>query len=137
MLESPTTFNEEYFVNYVREWFAMIATNQRAEAFARLDLPPQFGDPITAESFLADIDTDHYAEGTVYRKQNPGPIEFTAPDEIGPSEYTDVYVEDDTGIVEVQHPIPLRGEWTDLMATFHFVPINGQYAVRFDSFYVH
>ena len=155
MLSKPHAPNEEFFISFARSWFKSIAGGDWQGAFARLDLPPQFGEPFTPERFRREIEDDHFCEGTVFREQHPGPIVYADPDSIGASKYTSLYPlrgaddseSDDSEAefaqclrggrsVELEHPVPLNGEWSDLTACFQFIDRGDSYAVRLDWLHV-
>src|SRR5689334_19305551 len=91
MIPKSSPLTKVFFVQFVRDWFKSIARGDWQAAFDALDLPPDDGMPYTPERFRQEIENDHFAEGTVFRKQHPAGIVYSDPDVIGESKYTELY----------------------------------------------
>ncbi len=155
MISKPQNATAEFFVNFVRDWFKGIASGAWQEAFTRIDLAPNFGEPYSPQRFRHEVENDHFCDGTVFRKRHPEGIAYSDPNTIGESQYVELYplrgehewvsddLEDEVArclregwSIEVEHPIPLNGEWSDLTACFQFVDQGDNYAVRLDWLHV-
>jgi hypothetical protein len=154
MIAKPQHVTEACFLQFARDWFQDIASGAWQKAFDRLDLPPNFGDPYTPELFREEVEKDHFCEGTVFREQHPEGVIYSDPSTIGESKYAELYPlrsdePTDEGVlddpdeelrrclreglsVQLEHPVPLNGEWSDLTACFQFVDQGDSYAVRLE-----
>jgi hypothetical protein len=152
MIPKPQNPTEEFFINVVRGFFKRIAGGDWEGAFSMLDLPPVHGEPFTPERFRHEVEVENFGEDTVFREEHPEGVIYSDPDTIGPSKYADVYAprpitsgdgeaERDRCIregrsLEVEHPVPLNGSWSDLTAHFDFIAQGNSYALRLDWLHV-
>jgi hypothetical protein len=158
MIPKPKNPTTDYFVQFARDWFKEIASGNWQSAFEKLDLPTSSGEAYTPKRYRDEIENDHFCEGTVFRRQHPEGIVYSDPDTIGESKYTDLYPLRDEQLrdpdafedfdeelarrlqkglsVELEHPVPLNGEWSDLTACFQFVSQGDNFAVRLEWLHV-
>ena len=122
---------EELFHQFVLGWFELIANGQWAEAFAQLDLGPNYGEPYTPETYRNEIENDHFCEVTVYRQQFQE-IVYSNPKEMSGHGSPNLYQIEGTSDFEFELDIPLNMEWSDLTSGWQFIDSGAFYKVRLD-----
>ena len=135
MLKYPLLNPENELIEFVYNWFELLAQGKIAEACALVDEPDSDGFAWN-EDKLVSLLNFNYGPDSIFVKEHPkGPV-FTSPT-TAQGRHVPIFVEyDDHSGYVVQILIPLNGEWSDLTAMFEFEIRNDMLVVKLDDFQV-
>lgn len=129
--QSPTALFEQFVIS----WFELIACGKWGEAFSKIDLPPNAGDPYTPSSFRNEIENDHFCEGTVFRDKH-SEIIYSNPRKASGNGYPTLYPVDGTEDYSFEFNVPLNNEFSDLTSGWEFIDVGDVYHVRLNFLHV-
>lgn len=136
MLERTASDPQEDFTRFVRGWYKLVAAGKWDEAFATIDLPPNYGDPYSAERFRREVELDHFAPGTRFAKAHPEGIIYFDPDSLSGDGRPSLYQRKGGATFQFELDVPLNGEWSDLTSGWEFIVDPRGYLVRLDWLHV-
>jgi hypothetical protein len=137
MIQKSTSISEDQlFQSCVLDWFDRISKGEWDNAFSMIDLPPESGVPYSPQRYRDEIENDHFAEGTVFRKQHSEGIIYSSPHEVGGDGNCEIYDPSEDNVYEFECDVPLNGEWSDLTSGWQFIDNGDFYAVRLEWLHV-
>lgn len=127
---------DDYFGEFVRQWFKLLAVGRIEEASRQLDEPNGYGIRWTPHEIQDAIELA-FGEGCWFRKEHPGGLKLSDPDQALGTRYNyDVIELDDGSGFTGHYDVPLNGVWSDLTAQFEFLKRSGGYAVVLHDLHV-
>lgn len=135
MIEIPPDAVEQTLVAFVRRWFKLLSAGRWEEACDLIDEPNCWGIVWTPER-IKQVVANTFRPGCRFMSRHPEGIRWTDPDELGEGGCPDVYLDDERNRYQVDHDVPLNGEWSDLTAQFEFHRRPGAYAVVLHDLHV-
>ncbi|WP_461538316.1 hypothetical protein [Spongorhabdus nitratireducens] len=131
MIERSNKHPAALFEQFVSDWFELIAQGKWDEAFALIDLPPNYGDAYTPDKYKDEIENDHFCPGTIFRDDNPEII-YSNPKDISESANPTLYPLDGTSDYSFEYDVPLNDKISDLTSGWEFKDFGKFYKVRLD-----
>lgn len=126
---------ELIFEQFVSSWFELLSSGKWAEAFIQLDLSPVHGNEYTPSRFRDEIESDHFCEGTMFRKEHPE-IVYSAPKDSSGNGRPNLYPLEGALDYSFEYDVPLNNEFTDLTSGWEFIDSGAFYKVRLDFLHV-
>ncbi len=137
MIKKTGEAPNDQFRSFVCNWFTLISLGKWDQAFSQIDLPPNFGEPYTPETFRNEVENDHFREGTVFRRRHPEGIVYSNPELISDDVRYIIHDEcKDISGFGFEFDVPLNGEWSDLTSGWEFIHAGEFYKVRLDWLHV-
>jgi len=120
MLHINSTNIEKEMIQFIQNWFDMIAEGKIDEACNKLDKPNCYGIKWTPEK-IQDIIKDEFGLKTIFGHDHPDGVYFSAVKSTEGNYRADALKFDDGSGYSVEHDVPLNGKWSDLTAQFEFI----------------
>jgi len=127
---------EQDLIAFTRRWFRLLADGAWAEACGELNEPNSYDIRWGPDDIRYTVDLS-FPPGCRFRREHPEGPRFSNPDTAtgGDGRPVIVPLADGSGY-QLDHDVPLNGEWSDLTARFGFLKRPAGYAVALQDLHV-